>query len=153
VILDLVPKLTRGLVLGRIVEADGSGTHPIRVSPAQAAVLLGVGLQLRTVTDVGAELGLPSHQVLALFQKGMAKIARALAAMEERQVAAGIDAAATSGGRAKVQCSVFFLIFFFYHLANLDRMYVTGGLLFLIIKCSHPQCGKTIFSTVQPAAR
>jgi N-acetyltransferase 10 len=48
------------------------------VSSVQAALLTGIGLQNRTVDNLTVELGLPSNQVLAMFNKAVRKISIAL---------------------------------------------------------------------------
>lgn len=64
-IYDLVPLLARSYF---------SGCLPASISYAQAAILLCLGLQQRTVSDVEEALKLPSSQILALFSKLIKKL-------------------------------------------------------------------------------
>jgi N-acetyltransferase 10 len=64
VILDLLPVIARFYFLKKI---------PFSLSYAQAAILVGIGLQFRRIEDVGKDLNLQSNQVLALFNKAMRK--------------------------------------------------------------------------------
>ena len=59
-ILDLLPPLARAYFARRL---------PASLSFGQAAILAALGLQQRDLDDVGAALGLPANQVLALFNK------------------------------------------------------------------------------------
>ena len=58
--LDLLPALARAFFARRL---------PASLSFGQAAILTALGLQQRGLDDVGAALGLPANQVLALFNK------------------------------------------------------------------------------------
>jgi N-acetyltransferase 10 len=53
------------------------------LSSVQAALLCGIGVQNRGVEELTAELGLPSNQVLAMFNKAVRKISIALNAIVE----------------------------------------------------------------------
>lgn len=75
-ILDLIPALTR-LVLSEHI--------PCTLSYAQAAILLGVGLQHKSVSTLESELSLQSNQILALFNKTTRKIGSYL--KEQKQLA------------------------------------------------------------------
>ena len=56
------------------------------VSNVQSALLCGIGLQSRTIESLRTELGLPSNQVLAMFNKAVRKISIALnSIVEERE--------------------------------------------------------------------
>jgi N-acetyltransferase 10 len=92
-VLDLVPHMARLYFCGRL---------PVTLSAAQSAILLSLGLQHKSVSDVEAELGLASNQVLALFNKAVRKISLHLRGLEEsaaaRDVAAEDAAAAAAGG-------------------------------------------------------
>lgn len=76
-IMDLVPCLARSYF---------SGCVPASVSYAQAAILLCLGLQQRTVSDVEKVLGLPSNQVLALFCKLIRKLHSYLHAVKAKSI-------------------------------------------------------------------
>lgn len=64
---DLLPVVARLYFTGRFGDS-------FNVSSVQAALLCGIGLQNRTVESLKAELGLPSNQVLAMFNKAVRKI-------------------------------------------------------------------------------
>ena len=55
---------------------------------AQAAILLGMGLQGKSVERLEAELGLPASQILALYNKSMRKMIAALRSVQEEEAAA-----------------------------------------------------------------
>ena len=59
-IYDLLPSLARAYFARRL---------PATLSYGQAAILALLGLQQRAVEDATKELGLPTNQVLALFNK------------------------------------------------------------------------------------
>lgn len=92
-----------------------SSLLPFFPSSPQAAILLTLGLQQREVSDLQAELGLPSNQVLALFNKAIRKLHGHLRAVKEAAVdrqlprpppraAPAATAAAAAGGCLCVQC-------------------------------------------------
>jgi len=64
---DLLPVVARLYFTGRFGDS-------FNVSSVQAALLCGIGLQNRTVESLKSELGLPSNQVLAMFNKAVRKI-------------------------------------------------------------------------------
>ncbi|GKY97362.1 hypothetical protein MPSEU_000694600 [Mayamaea pseudoterrestris] len=64
-------------IISRLYFADRMGPD-FSLSSVQAALLCGIGLQNRTVDDLTVELGLPSNQVLAMFNKAVRKISIAL---------------------------------------------------------------------------
>ena len=68
-VVDLIPTLARLRFTGRL--------H-IPLSAVQAAIFVGVGLQAKSFDDLGAELGLPVAQLLALFNKTVRKLVAAL---------------------------------------------------------------------------
>jgi len=73
---DLVPPLARAYFAGRL---------PTTLSHAQAAILVVLGLQQRSLHDVEACLKLPGSQVLALFNKAMRRMNACLEASESRR--------------------------------------------------------------------
>ena len=82
---DLLPCVARIYFMGRF----GAG---FRLSSLQAALLCGIGVQNRDIDDLTAELGLPSNQVLAMFNKGIRKISIGLnAIVEEHEKASMLD--------------------------------------------------------------
>lgn len=76
-ILDLVPPLARLLFCDRL---------PVSLSFSQAAILLGLGLQHKSVSTMEKELGLPSNQILALFNKAIRKMSTHMRSTQEKQV-------------------------------------------------------------------
>ena len=75
---DLVPALAELYFARRL-----RGLH---LSYTQAAVLLAVGRQNRTVEDVAEDLGTPLNQVLALFGKTIAKLSQHLRKLLDQTV-------------------------------------------------------------------
>ncbi|KAL6744873.1 tRNA binding domain-containing protein, partial [Haematococcus lacustris] len=73
-VLDLLPPLTAAYFAGRL---------PASLSYAQAAILVVLGLQQRTLEDCDTELSLPPNQVLALFSKAVRKLYGHLRAVKE----------------------------------------------------------------------
>ncbi|GMI00012.1 hypothetical protein TrLO_g11739 [Triparma laevis f. longispina] len=65
-IADLVGGVARLQFLGRI--------KGVELSSVQSALMVGMGLQGKSVTEVGKELGLPDNQVLAMFNKAIRKM-------------------------------------------------------------------------------
>lgn len=82
-ILDLLPSLARAYFSGHI---------PATLSYSQAAILLTLGLQCKSVDDVAQDLGLPSSQVLALFSKSIRKLHGHLHAGKQAQIARKLPA-------------------------------------------------------------
>lgn len=58
----------------------------VHLSPAQMIILLSVGLQGKSIDDVGDELGLPGNQVLAHFLKAIKKMSTSLDSIEEKAI-------------------------------------------------------------------
>ena len=58
----------------------------LKLSYAQAAIFIGMGLQYKHVDDVSAELKLPASQSLALFNKAVRKIATNFRKTFERDI-------------------------------------------------------------------
>ncbi|KAK7035512.1 N-acetyltransferase 10 [Paramarasmius palmivorus] len=86
VILDLMPIISQLFFSrrfsssnkgGELDEKEGKGSG-ISLSAVQSAILLGMGLQRKTVEDVEGELNLPVSQVLALLVKVVRKISNRL---------------------------------------------------------------------------
>jgi N-acetyltransferase 10 len=68
---DLLPTIARLYFTGRFGE-------DFKLSSAQAAIVCGIGVQNRDVDAMTSELGLPSNQVLAMFNKAVRKMSIAL---------------------------------------------------------------------------
>jgi len=80
VILDLLPTLTRFFFLNKM---------PFNISYAQAAILLGVGLQHKKIEDVGKDIDLQSNQILALFNKAMRKFIKYFKIVDKQRFVSG----------------------------------------------------------------
>lgn len=85
VVLDMVPRLARIYVTGGF-----GSTDLFRLSPAQCAILLAIGLQRKSIDALETELGIQASQILALFNKVMRKISKHIRELEEESVAEGI---------------------------------------------------------------
>ena len=68
---DLIPPLARAYFAGNV---------PATMSYAQTAIVLSLGLQFREMEEVAKGLGLPTQQVMALFNKAVRKMHGALRA-------------------------------------------------------------------------
>ena len=86
---DLVPAAARLFFMGRF-------GNEFKLSSLQAALLCGIGIQHRDVSELTAELGLPSNQVLAMFNKAVRKMSIALNTIVETD-----EKAAMLGGEAR----------------------------------------------------
>ncbi|GIL51445.1 hypothetical protein Vafri_7426 [Volvox africanus] len=82
-VLDLLPPVARAYLRGRL---------PVSLSYGQAAILVVMGLQLRELAALEEGLGLPSNQLLALFNKAMRKVYGCLRAAKEAAVARTLPA-------------------------------------------------------------
>jgi N-acetyltransferase 10 len=80
-ILDMVPVVCRLLFTERMM---------VHLSYTQQAILLGIGLQHKSVTELCDELGVSSVQILALFNKAVRKLSMHLKALEEQDAAKDI---------------------------------------------------------------
>lgn len=85
VILDMIPKLAELYATGSLGLSDG-----LRLSPAQNAVLVAMGLQKCSVDDLAKRLGIQASQVLALFNKVIRKMSSFLRDIEETEMASRI---------------------------------------------------------------
>lgn len=85
VVVDMLPMLAQQYMLGGFGDKSD-----ISLSPAQAAILMSLGLQHKTVSALEKELGLPSSQILALFNKVVRKFSALLRNLEEADLAAQI---------------------------------------------------------------
>ena len=88
---DLVPEVARLFFYRRFAGlndeegAGGSGGngHGISLSTLQRALLVGIGLQRKNVDALQQELGAPASQLLALFNRAVRKINKALRTVQE----------------------------------------------------------------------
>jgi N-acetyltransferase 10 len=86
-ILDLVPSLARLFFLSHL---------GVRLSYTQSAILFGIGLQHKSVTDLCTELNLSSTQMLALFNKAIRKLVKYIQSLEEAAAAAELQTEAAT---------------------------------------------------------
>lgn len=71
-ITDIVPSIAK------IYFSQAREESELSLSPTQATVLLGVGLQFKQLDVISKELGVPLHQVQALFNKIIKKVVNSL---------------------------------------------------------------------------
>eukprot|EP01127_Copromyxa_protea_P002844 TRINITY_DN12778_c0_g1_i1.p1 TRINITY_DN12778_c0_g1~~TRINITY_DN12778_c0_g1_i1.p1 ORF type:complete len:1030 (+),score=308.71 TRINITY_DN12778_c0_g1_i1:16-3105(+) len=79
-VLDLIP------ALAKFVFHEGL-SEVLPLSPAQFCILLGVGLQFKSLEDVASELSLQNNQVMALFNKMVKKMVKLFSDLEETEEA------------------------------------------------------------------
>jgi N-acetyltransferase 10 len=99
-IMDLIPTLATLFFQHRFPESN--------LSYVQAAVLLGVGLQRKTVDEVSTELNTPTHQLLALFNKSMRKFNAALKKIQEKHVEGEMEPSFAKAEQHKKVCRFFY---------------------------------------------
>ncbi|KAJ6520530.1 GNAT acetyltransferase 2-domain-containing protein [Mycena sanguinolenta] len=86
VILDLVPAIAPLYFERRLVGSGEEGD--VKLSAVQSAILLGLGLQHKTVEEIETELSLPVSQTLALFSKVVRKITKRLVDIQKAAISA-----------------------------------------------------------------
>lgn len=104
VVVDLLPTLAALYFARRLrveAEADADadtqgGSMELTVSGLSAALLLGLGLQHRTLDDVAAELQLPLSQAHTLLAKAVRWMIKNLRAIERRAIAGQVEAESTA---------------------------------------------------------
>ncbi|KAH9271157.1 hypothetical protein BASA83_006701 [Batrachochytrium salamandrivorans] len=110
VIIDLVPQLARAYFMEDLsgcnsyrqpssIDTDshsGGDIKALTLSPVQASILVGIGLQKKTVEDLEVELGLPVSQILALFGKAIRKFSMYLVAFVEAGASMDVNLAMES---------------------------------------------------------
>ncbi|KAJ1987696.1 N-acetyltransferase 10 [Coemansia spiralis] len=84
VVLDMLPAIAQHYFSSRF----GAG---VSLSGVQACILLGVGLQRKSVDAVEKELNLPSRQILALFTKILRKFSNYFRDLETKAIEAEIE--------------------------------------------------------------
>lgn len=77
-IVDLIPSLARLFFLDRLPQ--------MTVSYLQRAILLSIGLQHHSVDVIEKELGVPSNQLLALFNKAIRKFITQIETIQAKQI-------------------------------------------------------------------
>lgn len=78
-IIDLLPSLSRLFFSKKF-------TRSLRFSYSQAAILMGMGLQHKSVEQIAAEINLPVAQVLALFNKSIRKLTSHIRNIYEKEI-------------------------------------------------------------------
>ncbi|CCA70074.1 related to KRE33-Killer toxin REsistant protein [Serendipita indica DSM 11827] len=104
VILDLLPTLAtlyfkRRLIAPKSSSADTNAEEAtkersVKLSAIQSALLLAMGLQRKTIEEVGEEVGLEPNQVLAQLLKVIKKICSVLQLIQREDVVSGLPAIA-----------------------------------------------------------
>ncbi|KAJ2359321.1 N-acetyltransferase 10 [Coemansia erecta] len=84
VVLDLLPTIAHNFFAARF----GAG---VSLTGVQQCILLGIGMQRKSVDAVDKELKLPSRQILAMFTKIMRKVSNYLRDLETSAIAAEFD--------------------------------------------------------------
>ena len=90
IIMDLVPTLARLYYLDRL---------PIALSFTQGAMLLGIGLQNKTVDDLEKDLKLEARQLLANFNKVVVRITKFLRSLREEHAEKSLARKQTISGQ------------------------------------------------------
>ncbi|KAL6258606.1 hypothetical protein P5V15_010560 [Pogonomyrmex californicus] len=93
-IMDLIPSLARLYFLNMMGE--------IHFSPAQSAILLGLGLQHKTVDKLAEELNLPSSQLLGLFNRIIRKSIQYFNMIAEKYIESTILTKESSSEKVKL---------------------------------------------------
>jgi len=103
-ILDLIPLLSRLFFLNRLPENGSPNTQNLlSISYTQQAILIAIGLQHKSVTQVEKELQLSSQQILALFNKATKKISNLFRSLEEKVVEQDIKSKSGNKGKDSIQ--------------------------------------------------
>ncbi|XP_023697892.1 RNA cytidine acetyltransferase [Paramormyrops kingsleyae] len=79
-VMDMIPALSRMFFLRQLGD--------VSLSAAQCALLLGVGLQHKTVDQLEHEIGLPSSQLMGLFNRLIRKVVQYFNRIQEKAVEA-----------------------------------------------------------------
>ena len=80
-IADLLPTIARGYVLGDVAFSTADAQQ---LSVLQRALLVGLGLQGKSAEQLEREFGLPTHQLMGLFNKAVRRLMSCLG-VEEHQ--------------------------------------------------------------------
>ncbi|XP_022611942.1 RNA cytidine acetyltransferase [Seriola dumerili] len=79
-IMDLIPAVARMFFLKQLGD--------VSLSAAQCALLLGIGLQHKSVNDLEKEIELPSSQLMGLFNRLIRKFVQAFTSIQEKAIEA-----------------------------------------------------------------
>ena len=91
--MDLVPTLAK-LYFSKSVVVPRAA---ISLSYTQAALLLGLGLQFKSIEDLQIDLNLQANQLLPLFNKGIRKFTRVFKEVFEREIGKELDKQSKGG--------------------------------------------------------
>lgn len=80
-VMDLLPTVAKLVFLSRV---------SVQLSAVQSAILLGLGLQHRTVDELEKELDVPASQLLGLFNRMIRKIVQSFRSTQENAIAGGM---------------------------------------------------------------
>ena len=78
-IIDLIPIISKLFFLNKLSKS-------LKFSYAQAALLIGIGLQHKSIDAVSGELKLPVQQALALFNKMIKKVTKYFKNIYENEI-------------------------------------------------------------------
>lgn len=84
IIMDLLPTLGRMVFLQKF---------PFELTMLQASIMIGMGLQYKSVTQLETELNIQSRQVLSLFNKAIRKISGFLSSVQDAAISASLPKA------------------------------------------------------------
>ncbi|XP_013884650.1 RNA cytidine acetyltransferase [Austrofundulus limnaeus] len=79
-IMDLIPTVARIFFLKQLGD--------VSISAAQCAILLGVGLQHKSVDQLEKEIDLPSSQLMGLFNRLIRKVVQVFTSIQEKEIEA-----------------------------------------------------------------
>jgi N-acetyltransferase 10 len=96
---DLLPTLAHLFLQDRMPAT-------MSLSPLQRALLIGMGLQGKTVDSMSSEFGMPSTQLLAMFNKSVRKFAKVLREVLESEAGREMDKSEAMKSALKVGGSI-----------------------------------------------
>ncbi|CAN8074547.1 unnamed protein product [Agarophyton chilense] len=82
IVVDMVPRLAEMYVMGGFGSSES-----FKLSAAQCAILVAIGLQRKSIDQLEEELKIQSSQILALFNKVVRKMSTHIRQLEENRVA------------------------------------------------------------------
>ena len=95
VVLDMVPIIAKHYFTDKFPStsetsnpssSSSSSNQLVKLSPIQAAILVGVGLQHKTLEDLEKEINLPASQLMALFIKVVRKVSTVLSEVLRKEM-------------------------------------------------------------------
>ncbi len=103
---DLVPQLVRLYLNGRFSSNDdkaNSETSLSNIPLVQQAILIGRGLQSKSIEDLSLEYNMPTHQVTTQFNKTIKKLILELKKIQEEEAEREVDSNETMKSAKKKQ--------------------------------------------------